>query len=175
MRRSPKAATRQAKSGNAYGGDGGDAKANGGDGDASNNAVVKQHNYVQDDGCGCDSKNHKFDGKRNQHDESSVKNDSDIDQGDNTATGGDATANGGNGGDADTGNTQKFNGNALAFRAEGMASRAPRRWTETGRRRRLEVEAEGGDTTPRAATPTEATAATPRHMAATAMPRTMPL
>ena len=101
-----------AKSGNAYGGDGGDAKAYGGDGDASNNAVVKQHNYVQDDGCGCDSKNHKFDGKRNQHDESSVKNDSDIDQGDNTATGGDATANGGNGGNADTGNTQKFNGNA---------------------------------------------------------------
>ncbi len=113
-----------AKSGNAYGGDGGDATAKGGNATAGNIAVVKQHNYSENKGCGCEPKKDqwskdeksKFDWKPNGGGSGSEQdNDSDIDQGDNEANGGDPKAYGGDGGDAETGNEQKFNGNAISW------------------------------------------------------------
>jgi hypothetical protein len=102
-----------AESGDAKGGDGGDAKAVGGDADSSNEASVKQSNesWGHDEGrdhhgCGCHGK--KDDGSGSQ------SNSSEIGQGSPEATGGHAGAEGGDGGSADTGNKQKYNGNAYA-------------------------------------------------------------
>jgi hypothetical protein len=87
-----------AYSGDAYGGDGGNAKASGGDADASNDSYTKQLN---------ESYGGREDG--------SQSNSSELVQGSPSATGGDADATGGDGGYADTGNEQWFNGNAIAL------------------------------------------------------------
>jgi hypothetical protein len=93
-------------SGDAYGGNGGNASANGGDA-ASGIAFVKQEGAPAVDPCGCPSKG-------GPHSEGGVE------QKDNTATGGDGgTATGGNGGDANSGNFVAGNGNAIALSKDG--------------------------------------------------------
>ena len=137
--------------------------------------IVKRHRYeCQDDGCGCDSKNHKFDGEAEPaRGESSSRT---------TPTSTRATTRP----PAATPRPMAVTA-ATPIPATSRSSTATPRHSAEGRGIGLvdwknsvrgggsRLKPKAATLQPRAATPTEATAATPRHMAATAMPRTMPL
>ena len=106
-------------SGNATGGNGGNASAQGGNANASNDAQVGQVNESR--APATPGAAGKF--CCHQNSGSKQENESTIHQGDNDATGGNANATGGNGGNADTGNTQEGNSNALANRQVRWAPR----------------------------------------------------